>query len=183
MPPTILQELDTIYPDKGPKITANLQGKILIIEAIITKAHEIAARRLEVYIDQEIMKMGLEFEILNSGEARTTSGTFVKEPDASFTLSDHDWPILVIEAGVSESDTKLKMDARGWLESAGSETKVTITIIINRHSPQIDFKKWEHSTSIQNRNCPRQIFQWHRRYYRRHDHTIRKDSRKETPQC
>ncbi|EGD89637.2 hypothetical protein H112_03269 [Trichophyton rubrum D6] len=124
IPPTILQELDTIYPDKGPKITANLQDKILIIEAIITKAHEIAARRLKVYIDQDIMKMGLEFEVLNSGEARTTSGTFVKEPDTRFTLLDHDWPILVIEAGVFESDTKLKMDARGWLEPHDRKQKL-----------------------------------------------------------
>lgn len=37
------------------------------------------------------------------------------------------------------------------VRAARSETKVTITIKINRHSPQIDFKKWEHSTSIQKR--------------------------------
>lgn len=141
----------TLYPDKGPKITANLQDKILIIETLVTQAHEIADGGLEMCIKQEIMKIGLKFEILGTGGARATSRTFVKEPDSSFTLPHHDWPILVIEAGVSESDTKLQMDARGWLESARSETKVAITINIDRFSSQIDFKKWEHSISTQNR--------------------------------
>lgn len=141
----------TLYPDKGPKITANLRDKILIIEALVTQAHEIADGGLEMYIKQEIIKMGLKFEILGTRGARATSRAFVKEPDSSFTLLHHDWPILVIEAGVSESDTKLQMDARKWLESARSETKVAITINIDRFSSQIDFKKWEHSISTQNR--------------------------------
>lgn len=111
-----------------------------------------------------------EFEILGTRGARSTSRTFVNEPDGSFTLPHHDWPILVIEAGVSKSDTKLQIDARGWLESARSGTKVAITININRFHPQIDFKrgalyinaKQNHSVlapaSRSDRNYPHQIF-------------------------
>ncbi|EFQ96660.1 hypothetical protein MGYG_08583 [Nannizzia gypsea CBS 118893] len=171
IPPTILQDFDTIYPDKGPRILANLQDKVLVIEVMVTKAHEIAARMLEMCIERQLEKMNLEYEILASGAGRATSSTFVKEPDGSFTLQHHDWPILAIESGVYESETKLKMDARGWLESASSETKIVITIKIDRHSPQIDFKKWEHSISTPNRTTrsshqPAEVTEAiHARYY------------------
>ncbi|EZF78428.1 hypothetical protein H105_00580 [Trichophyton soudanense CBS 452.61] len=151
IPHTFLQDFDNVYPDKGPRISTNLRDRVLILETMVGKIHEIAARGLEGYLREKIRDMNLNYITTRSGEGRATSDTFTKEPDGSFTLLDRDWPILVIEAGVSESEAKLNIDARGWLESPKPETEVVIIIEINRHSPEITFKKWEKSSSTPER--------------------------------
>ncbi|KDB27877.1 hypothetical protein H109_00348 [Trichophyton interdigitale MR816] len=151
IPHTFLQDFDNVYPDKGPRISANLRDRVLILETMVSKVHEIAARGLEGYLRERIRDMKLNYITTCSGAGRATSDTFTKEPDGSFTLQDRDWPILVIEAGVSEAEDKLNIDARGWLESPKSETEVVITIKINRHSPEITFKKWEKSSATPQR--------------------------------
>ncbi|EGD99912.1 hypothetical protein TESG_07242 [Trichophyton tonsurans CBS 112818] len=151
IPHTFLQDFDNVYPDKGPRISVNLRDRVLILETMVSKVHEIAARGLEGYLRERIRDMKLNYITTRSGAGRATSDTFTKEPDGSFTLQDRDWPILVIEAGVSEAEDKLNIDARRWLESPKSETEVVITIKINRHSPEITFKKWEKSSATPQR--------------------------------
>ncbi|KAM5432762.1 hypothetical protein MferCBS31731_007386 [Microsporum ferrugineum] len=143
IPPTILQDFDHVYGDKGPKITANLPEGVLILETMVWKPHEIAARGLESIIKEEIDKMGLRDDIDDCGSARAESNGHAKEPDGSFVLDSHDWPILTVEAGLSEKRSKLAVDARWWLEIEGSETELVITIKINRRTPNITFHRWE----------------------------------------
>ncbi|EFE44666.1 hypothetical protein TRV_00554 [Trichophyton verrucosum HKI 0517] len=151
IPHTFLQDFDNVYLDKGPKISTNLQDRVLILETMVAKEHEVAARGLEGYLRERIRDMKLNYITTCSGASRATSDTFTKEPDGSFTLQDRDWPILAIEAGVYECESKLNIDARGWLESPKSETEVVITIKIERLSPEITFKKWEKSSSTPER--------------------------------
>ncbi|KAM5442650.1 hypothetical protein MferCBS31731_002529 [Microsporum ferrugineum] len=145
-------EFDSLYPDRGPRISANLHDRVLVLEVTVGKVHEVAVRALEAYLIAETTNMNLDYTTICSGAGRATSDVFTKEPDGSFTLEHRDWPILTIEAGVSESDAKLNMDARGWLESPESETEVVITIKVNRHFPQMTFKKWEKSTASATRS-------------------------------
>ncbi|KAM5477010.1 hypothetical protein MauCBS54593_000281 [Microsporum audouinii] len=144
-------EFDSLYPDRGPRISTNLHDRVLVLEVTVGKVHEVAALALEAYLIAETTNMNLDYTTICSGAGRATSDVFAKEPDGSFTLKHRDWPILTIEAGVSESDAKLNMDARGWLESPESETEVVITIKVNRHFPQMTFNKWEKSTTLQHR--------------------------------
>ncbi|KAF3483307.1 uncharacterized protein GIQ15_02631 [Arthroderma uncinatum] len=89
--------------------------------------------------------MGLRSEVINYGSSRveSTSNGFVKEPDGSFGPVHKHWPTVVIESGLSESETKLANDARGWLEAPGSETQIVLTINIDRTSPTITFHRWQ----------------------------------------
>ncbi|EEQ35097.1 hypothetical protein McanCB56680_000430 [Microsporum canis] len=151
IPRTFLQEFDSLYPDRGPRISTNLHDRVLVFEIMAGKVHEVAALALEAYLIAETTNMNLHYTTICSGTSRATSDVFTKEPDGSFTLKHRHWPILTIEAGVSESDAKLNMDARGWLESPESETEVVITIKVNRRFPQMTFKKWEKSITLQHR--------------------------------
>ncbi|KAK2811708.1 hypothetical protein FQN49_008437, partial [Arthroderma sp. PD_2] len=151
VPSTILQEFDAEYLDKGPRISANIQERILILRTMTKKAHEMVARDLEFYIRVQILDMCLREKIRDTGNARVTNqaGTFVKEPDTSFTPDGHEWPTLTIETGLSEKKGKLTIDARGWLESDGSETQVVITANIDRTIPRVTFDKWERKSEPQ----------------------------------
>ncbi|EFR04660.1 hypothetical protein MGYG_07666 [Nannizzia gypsea CBS 118893] len=151
VPSTILQDYDTEYPNRGPLLSANIREGILILKTKAKAPHEILAHRLAFYLMIGISNMSLEDEIDGTGTARFTNrtGTFVKQPDASFTPDGREWPILVVETGLSEKGSKLAIDARRWLESEGSEPKVAITAYIDQTGPQITFDKWEHESEPQ----------------------------------
>ncbi|KAF3482016.1 uncharacterized protein GIQ15_04775 [Arthroderma uncinatum] len=143
IPPTILEEFDKIYPDKGPRLSANIKERILLLKITSGPGHETAVAAVEYYINRELEKMNLDETIIISGSTRATGSTSVKEPDGGFTRGHHSWPTLVIEGGASESATKLKMDAQWWLESNESITEIALTIEVSRDSPTITFQKWE----------------------------------------
>ncbi|EZF29465.1 hypothetical protein H109_07240 [Trichophyton interdigitale MR816] len=145
--PTILQDLDSKYPDKSPRVTGDIPGNILVLEAMTRPPHETAAWALTGYIDNEVINMHLGEDVINSGTSRAKSEdtSFVKDPDGSFTLRHHHWPILAIEAELSETEARLTIDARRWLDTKGSETETVITIKVGRAHPHITFKRWQHS--------------------------------------
>ena len=107
-----------------------------------------ATGRLHLEIILQLGKMGVEYELvaMNESEIQNLNKTWRKQPDLAFALDGHTrWPVLVIETGMLESQQKLAIDAQGWLEAQGSETKVVITINIDKHSPRITFQRWEHA--------------------------------------
>lgn len=50
------------------------------------------------------------------GQATKTFGNWVKEPDCSWPHALNDPINFVIEAGYSETQSRLRLDAQGWLE-------------------------------------------------------------------
>jgi hypothetical protein len=48
---------------------------------------------------------------------------------------------FVAEAGLSQTANQFTGDARGWLETEGSSTKMVLTINILRHCPKIIFQR------------------------------------------
>ncbi|DAA75552.1 TPA_exp: Uncharacterized protein A8136_1626 [Trichophyton benhamiae CBS 112371] len=147
IPRAILQDLDDKYPDKPPKVSGDIPGNIIVVEVMAKPPHETAAWALTGYIDHEVINMDLHEDIIITGASRVENEdkSFVKGPDGSFTLWHHHWPILAIEAGPSETEARLVIDARRWLEARGSETETVITVKVDREHPHISFKRWQHS--------------------------------------
>ncbi|EFE36453.1 uncharacterized protein ARB_03974 [Trichophyton benhamiae CBS 112371] len=50
VPPTILEDFDSEYLDKGPRITANLPERLLILKTLLNPGHESVASDLIFYI-------------------------------------------------------------------------------------------------------------------------------------
>ncbi|EFE43432.1 hypothetical protein TRV_01817 [Trichophyton verrucosum HKI 0517] len=144
VPPTILEDFDSEYLDKGPRITANLPERLLILKTLSNPGHESVASDLIFYIRVGILEMGLPDRLADTRSSRVTSknGRFVKEPDGSLRQLHQEWPSVVVETGPSEAGEKLSMDARGWLETDGSETRVIVTARIDQKARCIVFRKW-----------------------------------------
>lgn len=146
VPTTILEIFDHTYPDRGPLIATNLQSRLLIVEVMASTPHDTLARRFDYVVSRNIESIGLDSELIASGSSRATSsdGKFVKEADAAWVLSSNtEWPVIVLETGLSEAENKLAIDAQGWLEAASSKTKVVVTAKIHRDRPIIVFKLWQ----------------------------------------
>ena len=71
-----------------------------------------------------------------------------KEGDSAFKpLSirprEADWPTIVLEAGWSESLTRLRLDAHFWLEDSGGDVKIVLLFSIGRTARTMIIEKWE----------------------------------------
>ncbi|EFE39435.1 hypothetical protein TRV_05832 [Trichophyton verrucosum HKI 0517] len=146
---SFFKALDKAYPDSGPRITYNFEegGPTVILEVMRNRVNGLATGRLHLEVVLCLEKMGLQYELIamNESEIKNLNETWRKQPGLSFALADHiHWPVLVIETGMSEGQQKLAIDAQGWLEAQGSDTKAVITINIDKHSPHITFQRWEH---------------------------------------
>ncbi|EEQ31396.1 hypothetical protein McanMca71_004492 [Microsporum canis] len=145
---TFLRDFEKAYPDKGPHITCNLQeNPVIILEVMTHLAHELATSRLQHFTEARITQMSLEDQLIaiNQPEITSSNGAWKKIPDLGYALiGDLEWPVLVIETGLSETKEKLAIDAQGWLEAHGSRTQVVITIKIDQRSPYLTIQRWEH---------------------------------------
>ncbi|KAF3492316.1 uncharacterized protein GIQ15_01833 [Arthroderma uncinatum] len=150
IPSIFLKHLDF---DRGRRFTANLQENLAVFEVMIYPAHEVVSTGLGTEISMDISRMGLDDEIFASGSPSFIDGNgiYAQVPDASFMLDDdlkwkngRIWPILTIETGLFESESKLAIDAQRWLEVDGSRTKVVITAKLDRQAPRVTFQRWEH---------------------------------------
>lgn len=68
-----------------------------------------------------------------------------KEYDASFTndyIRPGGWPLLVVEAEVSESMPRLRADAAWWIANSGGQVEVVILIQVTKSSRVIEMEKY-----------------------------------------
>ncbi|KAK2842937.1 hypothetical protein FQN49_005973 [Arthroderma sp. PD_2] len=133
--------------DIGRRFTADLEEKLAVIETMTKLSHGMMAYQLMLFIQHQIDSMGLGDEVLGTSpfQVKSTTGQWVKEGDGGFVrANDQKWPIVAIEIGLFESESKLAIDAQGWLEIDGSKTKIVLTAKLNRRRPQITFQRWEH---------------------------------------
>ncbi|KAM5436140.1 hypothetical protein McanMca71_000110 [Microsporum canis] len=145
IPDTVLEEFDSIYQDKGPRVSANIHEKTLIIETMVGHSHERLTQRIGRHVTEMLLQMGIRKELgeLGAGRDETQGLVYVKEPDLSWVLDGEQWPTLVLEVGWSEKAEKLASDAHGWLETEGSATEVVITAKLDQDCAHIDFAVWE----------------------------------------
>ncbi|KAF3895707.1 hypothetical protein GTR04_1211 [Trichophyton interdigitale] len=144
IPPSFPKEFE---PDTNRRFTANLQEKILVVETTAKPSHALMAYELMQPIQRQIDGMGLHNELhgVHPFKVESTTGNWVKEGDGGFMRIDNlDWPIAAIEIGLSETESKLAIDAQGWLEAEGSRTEAVITAKLDRQTPRITVKRWQH---------------------------------------
>src|SRR3984957_1507887 len=92
--------------------------------------------------------MGLLWEFFSVGATKFKTSRMSKEGDSAFkpwSMRPHetDWPTIVIESGWSESLTRLREDARRWLENSKGNVKIVLLISIDRRAGTMIIEKWE----------------------------------------
>lgn len=56
---------------------------------------------------------------------------------------DSNWPTVVLEIAVSESQLKLQSDVRFWLWQGQGKVNIAFTLTVDRQNPGIWIEKWE----------------------------------------
>jgi hypothetical protein len=91
--------------------------------------------------------MGLPKRSLIALGAKTCFGpNSSKEGDSTYKPKcrprEDDWPTIVFEAGLSESLTSLRTDARWWLTNSKGEVKIVIVISIMPAEKSLRIEQW-----------------------------------------
>lgn len=122
--------------------------EILIVK-ITTGAHELAHTGFALKMHEKLIQMNAHKSVYF--KAKQTRGTRSrrKEPDQQFQPKilppgrSKQWPSMIIEAGYSESKSKLAADARWWLQESAGDVKVALTISIHKSKREIVYEIWE----------------------------------------
>jgi hypothetical protein len=138
--------------DRGVRLTHYVDWGILILK-VLTAKHEAAHGNFGLKLTVRAVMMGLENEFFYLGATTFKVRRASKEGDSAFKpLSmrprEADWPTIVIEAGWSESLSKLRLDAGFWLEDSGGEVKIVLLLSVGRRARTMIIEKWETTRSI-----------------------------------
>ncbi|CAG8068494.1 unnamed protein product [Penicillium nalgiovense] len=139
-----LQEL--LAGDRNPlevpyRLTLDTERQQVVIRIIPSKAHERVTRSFSNKLVAKLLNMGIDTDDYTMNSASRYEGrTCDKEADESLTPSrnpseDDDWPSLVIETGLSESEAQLRADASWWFSNSDHQVNIVILFRIKR-SPQ-----------------------------------------------
>ncbi|KAJ5554915.1 hypothetical protein N7461_003385 [Penicillium sp. DV-2018c] len=139
------------------------EGTTGLIKVVPSECHDATSNNLGRAIDRKLTAMGIRWsEMVWAGTStyKPTAGVG-KQGDQAFLpparcpngLPSGSWPTFVIEAGVSESISRLREDARRWFII--SEGLVRIVIIVSIKSSQVTFERWQLAPS----NAPRPLTQ------------------------
>jgi hypothetical protein len=134
----------------------------ILILKVPTAKYEAAHRKFSDKLVIRAAGMGLEEEFFNLGATKFQTPRVSKEGDSAFKpLSirprEIDWPIIVVESGWSESLTKLRRDARLWLENSRGEVKIVLLLSIDRTARTMITEKWENRPVPANRPATRSM--------------------------
>ena len=139
-----VQEL--ISGDRNPlevpyRLTLDIQHQQGVIRIMPSKAHERVMRLFSNKLVLKLFEMGIDPDDYTMNSASRYRGrTCEKEADESLTPSrnpseDNDWPSLVIETGLSESEAQLRTDAHWWFSNSGYQVNMVILFHLQR-SPE-----------------------------------------------
>ncbi|CAG8888044.1 unnamed protein product [Penicillium egyptiacum] len=139
-----VQEL--IAGDRNPlevpyRLTLDTQHQQGVIRIMPSGAHERVTRSFSNKLVAKLLNMGIDPDDYTMNTATRYHGrTCDKEADESLTPSgnpsdDDNWPSLVIETGLSESEAQLRADAYWWFSN--SDYKVNMVILFHvQRSPE-----------------------------------------------
>jgi hypothetical protein len=145
--------------DRGVRLTHYVDWDILILK-VPTAKHEAAHGIFSDQIFGEALLMGLRWELIRLNATTYKTPRMSKEGDSAFKPRsmrplETDWPTIVIESGWSQSLTKLREDARRWLENSRGAIKIVLLISIGRTARTMIIEKWEHRPVPANRPATR----------------------------
>lgn len=121
----------------------------LLLTKMRLSPHEVASEVFETLLFSALQPMGLHRAVrhLRSTTVEGTSGR--KEPDGSWAPyrlprgHPKNIPTVVLEAALSETQSKLSSDVRFWLHQSHGGVKVVLTLAVDRNGPKITLEKWE----------------------------------------
>ncbi|OJK03801.1 hypothetical protein ASPACDRAFT_57180 [Aspergillus aculeatus ATCC 16872] len=120
-----------------------------LIVKIPTYEHEIAHAYVGQHLTRLSDRMGIDEAAFFALAATKYVGPTASEKEAdaswknSYLRQNHaDWPHLVIEAGVSESLPRLRLDASWWIEYPCGEVLIVLLINVNRDRKTLLFEKY-----------------------------------------
>jgi hypothetical protein len=131
---------------KGIRMTHYTDIDLLIVK-VLTIEHETAYTTISYKVNRKLEGMGLpELSLWPCGSTTYYGSGSSKEGDSTYkprcrTRRD-DWPVLVVEAGVSERLARLRIDADWWLTKSNDEVKIIIIISIVRAAKSLLIEKW-----------------------------------------
>ena len=129
---------------KLSRILYSPKTSTLVLKVMPGLDHEIATRALSSKILLKLIEMNVRREIYELGSCTVRIGDWVKEADMCWGPKRQRGQLsAVLETGLSESSQRLALDARGWLETAGSTVELVIALDLNRDCPQMTVKRWE----------------------------------------
>lgn len=90
----------------------------------------------------------------------------VKQADASLKKARGEWPVVVLEVGISETTQKLYIDAERWLEGSNSHTKLVVLVDVRetgkRNTSSDNWELCENDFQEMNhRRLFQYIFEWY----------------------
>ena len=121
----------------------------LLIVKFPTAKHEAAHLQFGQQVDRRVAQMGISsFEFQSLGGTRFQGRSSSKEADSAFKPdslrpNEADWPTIVFEAGLSESLSRLRLDANWWLTESRGDVKTVIIISVKPAKPILHIEKWE----------------------------------------
>jgi hypothetical protein len=128
---------------------------LLILRMTLREHSEIAGIFHDAVMDT-LRPMGLDRTAIlrYEGADIEVGGGSTKQPDKGWgprrrPRGVEDRPSVVLEAGLSESETKLRNDARMWVDPTRGEANMAITIEVNRRKPKITIQMWEWDSNSQ----------------------------------
>jgi hypothetical protein len=147
--------------DQGVRLTHYVDWDILIVK-VPTAKHETAHRNFSKEFVISAGGMGLKRELWELGATTFKTLGVSKEGDSAYKPRslrprEADWPTIVIESGWSESLTRLRRDARIWLEKSGGDVKIVLLLSIGRRARAgtMIIEKWENRPVPANRSATR----------------------------
>jgi hypothetical protein len=148
---------------RGVRMTHYVDWDILILK-VPTAEHERSHRNFSKELVISAAGMGLKREFDELGATTFKTPRMSKEGDSAFKpLSIRprkgDWPTIVLESGWSESLTRLRRDARLWLEESGGDVKIVLLFSIGRgvRAGTMIIEKWENRPVPANRPVTRSM--------------------------
>ncbi|KAJ5693650.1 hypothetical protein N7536_004062 [Penicillium majusculum] len=118
-----------------------------------TREHRCAARAINTLIEEALkdMELGRDFESFAGVEVSV--GANCKVPDKGWApmitpREGSSRPAVVLEVGAFESETKLRTDAKMWVDPSGGQANIAITIKVKRDRPLLKIDKWEWDADI-----------------------------------
>jgi hypothetical protein len=129
-------------------MTHYVDSNWLIIKLVLSGRQETAHRHLGRVIRRRVDAMGItDDEWSDIGGQTFRFPTVKKEADSAYTnpsirRNETDWPTLVVECGVSESLSRLRIDARSWFAHSNGDVKIVIVISIDRANKGLLIENW-----------------------------------------
>ncbi|KAJ5794342.1 hypothetical protein N7457_000941 [Penicillium paradoxum] len=154
-PSSFEQDFLLLDPITGDRLFYNAALHLLLLR-MTTPEHAQVAGELHGAVLRALLPMQLDKAIQVYGTVNVPVGNGnVKQPDGGWgpirrPRGVANRPGVVVEVGVSESERKLRNNARMWVDPDRGEANMAITVKVNRKKAQIKIDTWEWDSGAQN---------------------------------